>query len=67
MPVLKSKIDVASAAYSANRRAMEALVADLQEHTAKAAIGGSERARERHVSRGKLLPRDRVEKLLDPA
>lgn len=67
MPVLKSKIDVASAAYSANRRAMEALVADLQGRTAKAAEGGSERARERHVSRGKLLPRERVEKLLDPA
>ena len=67
MPVLKSKLDVASAAYSANRRAMEALVGELQTHTAKAAEGGSERARERHVSRGKLLPRERVEKLLDPA
>jgi len=66
MPVLKSKLDVAGAAYSANRRAMEGLVEDLHEKTAKAAQGGSERARERHVSRGKLLPRDRVEKLLDP-
>lgn len=67
MPVLKSKLDVAGPAYSANRRAMEQLVEDLQDKTAKAALGGSERARERHVSRGKLLPRDRVEKLLDPA
>ncbi|MEM9572087.1 MAG: carboxyl transferase domain-containing protein [Pseudomonadota bacterium] len=66
MPVLKSKLDVAGAPYSANRRAMEALVEELHEKTAEAAQGGSERARERHVSRGKLLPRDRVEKLLDP-
>ena len=35
MPVLKSKLDVASAAYSANRRAMEALVEELREHTTK--------------------------------
>lgn len=67
MPVLKSKLDVASAAYSANRRAMEAQVEELHEKTAIAAQGGSERSRERHVSRGKLLPRERVEKLLDPA
>ncbi|MEM9055750.1 MAG: carboxyl transferase domain-containing protein [Pseudomonadota bacterium] len=67
MPVLKSKLDIAGAAYSANRRAMEALVEELRDKTAKAALGGSERARERHVSRGKLLPRARVEKLLDPA
>ena len=67
MPVLKSKLDVASAAYSANRRAMEHLVEELHEKTAQASLGGSERARERHVSRGKLLPRDRVVKLLDPA
>mgnify|MGYP001794997625 FL=1 len=66
MPVLKSKLDVAGAAYSANRRNMEALVEELHDRTATAALGGSERARERHVSRGKLLPRDRVEKLLDP-
>jgi len=46
---------------------MDALVAQLNELTAKAAAGGPERARERHLSRGKLLPRDRVERLLDPA
>ncbi len=66
MPVLKSKLDVAGSAYAENRRAMEALLEDLHSKTAKAAIGGSERSRERHLSRGKLLPRDRVEKLLDP-
>jgi 3-methylcrotonyl-CoA carboxylase beta subunit len=66
MPVLKSTLDVAGAAYADNRRAMEALVEELREETAKAGLGGPEKSRERHVSRGKLLPRDRVEKLLDP-
>ena len=42
------------------------LVAELREKLAAAALGGSERSRERHVSRGKLLPRDRVFSLLDP-
>ncbi|MEM9841848.1 MAG: carboxyl transferase domain-containing protein, partial [Pseudomonadota bacterium] len=67
MPVIKSSLDVASAAFSANRRAMQTLVEDLREQTAQVAMGGSEKARARHVERGKLLPRDRVEKLLDPA
>src|SRR5690606_31867403 len=44
----------------------QALVAELRERVARAALGGSEKARERHVSRGKLLPRERVERLLDP-
>ncbi len=66
MPVLKSTLDTASAAFGDNRRAMEALVAELREKTADAARGGPERSRERHLARGKLLPRDRVEKLLDP-
>lgn len=43
-----------------------ALVAELRGRLAKTALGGSERSRERHVARGKLLPRDRVERLLDP-
>src|ERR1044072_8144816 len=42
------------------------LVGQLRAKLAAAALGGSERARERHVSRGKLLPRDRVDGLLDP-
>ena len=67
MPVLKSKLDTASAKFSANRQAMEELVAELREKTASAALGGSERARKRHTERGKLLPRERVEHLLDPA
>src|SRR3981081_4262863 len=43
-----------------------ALVEQLREKLSGAAPGGSERARDRHVSRGKLLPRDRVDGLLDP-
>ena len=42
------------------------LVGELNAKLAAAALGGNERARERHVSRGKLLPRERVDRLLDP-
>ncbi len=66
MPVLKSKLDPASSTFAANARAMEALVSDLYEKTTHAALGGSETSRERHMSRGKLLPRERVERLIDP-
>ncbi|HVY89603.1 MAG TPA: carboxyl transferase domain-containing protein [Hyphomonadaceae bacterium] len=46
---------------------MQRLVAELREKTAKAALGGPESARKRHAGRGKLLPRERVEQLIDPA
>src|ERR1700737_5304591 len=49
-----------------NREAHRALVAQLRGKLAAAALGGPERARTRHVDRGKLLPRDRVDGLLDP-
>src|SRR6185437_1199915 len=42
------------------------LIGELNTRLAVAALGGNERARERHVSRGKLLPRERVDRLLDP-
>ncbi|MEY2523049.1 MAG: 3-methylcrotonyl-CoA carboxylase beta subunit [Ilumatobacteraceae bacterium] len=45
---------------------MSALIAELRQRVERAALGGSESSRQRHVSRGKLLPRDRVESLLDP-
>ncbi len=53
------------ASFAANDAAQRALVAELRERLATAALGGPERSRERHVSRGKLLPRDRIEQLLD--
>lgn len=49
-----------------NRAAHEHLTRDLSARLARAALGGSEKSRERHVARGKLLPRDRVNELLDP-
>jgi 3-methylcrotonyl-CoA carboxylase beta subunit len=52
-------------AFAANERAHRALVADLREQLALARAGGGQRAADRHVARGKLLPRERVERLLD--
>jgi len=66
MPKLVSKINPDSEDFKTNAAVMEELVADLREKVAEIALGGSERSRERHLSRGKLLPRDRVERLLDP-
>lgn len=67
MSTIASQIDAASPAFAANVAAMQALVDDLRTRTAAAALGGSEEARKRHAGRGKLLPRERVERLLDPA
>ena len=50
----------------ANLEANQALVADLHAELERVAGGGGERARQRHVARGKLLPRERVDRLLDP-
>jgi 3-methylcrotonyl-CoA carboxylase beta subunit len=61
----KSTIDAASPEFRANAAAMRNLIVELQERRAKAAEGGSQRARERHLSRGKLLPRERVTALID--
>ncbi|HPF21912.1 MAG TPA: carboxyl transferase domain-containing protein [Hyphomonas sp.] len=66
MPVLKSSLDVAGSRFAANKAAMERLLDELRAHTAAAALGGPEASRQRHVERGKLLPRERVERLLDP-
>ncbi len=66
MPKLNSSLKPDSADFKANAAHMEDLVADLREKVSTIAIGGSERARDRHLSRGKLLPRERVERLLDP-
>ncbi|MEU6849513.1 carboxyl transferase domain-containing protein [Actinacidiphila alni] len=65
-PALSSAADPASEAYRTNAAAHAALVADLRDKLAAARLGGGERARARHTARGKLLPRDRVDGLLDP-
>jgi 3-methylcrotonyl-CoA carboxylase beta subunit len=64
--VLASGADPAAAGFRRNAAAHRALVADLRAQLARAAEGGGERARRRHVERGKLLPRDRVDALVDP-
>jgi 3-methylcrotonyl-CoA carboxylase beta subunit len=66
MPRLRSAISPETDAFKANAAAMQALVGDLEAKRAVAALGGPDKARERHVARGKLLPRDRVLGLLDP-
>ncbi|MGH7032810.1 MAG: carboxyl transferase domain-containing protein [Stellaceae bacterium] len=62
----KSAIDRSAESFAANAAAMRTLVSDLQSQLARIALGGGEAARQRHLGRGKLLPRDRVEALLDP-
>ena len=59
-------IDPASDTFHTNAAHNRALAEELRAKTAASALGGSEASRARHVSRGKLLPRDRVHRLLDP-
>ena len=66
MPRIVSRISPASDAFRTIAAAMQALVADLAAKRADAAQGGPEKLRQRHISRGKLLPRDRVTRLVDP-
>jgi 3-methylcrotonyl-CoA carboxylase beta subunit len=66
MSVIASAIDNRSAAFQANAAAMRALIDDLHAVVRRIKQGGDERARERHLARGKLLPRERVRRLLDP-
>jgi 3-methylcrotonyl-CoA carboxylase beta subunit len=66
MPVLQTQLNARSADFQANAAAMRALVDDLNEQVAKLAAGGGEAARAKHTARGKLLPRERVQMLLDP-
>ncbi|MEV4919152.1 carboxyl transferase domain-containing protein [Streptomyces tirandamycinicus] len=65
-PVLTSAADPASDAWQANEAAHHALADALRAKLAAARLGGGEKARARHTARGKLLPRDRVDTLLDP-
>ena len=65
-PKLETKLDLTSAESKARAAHNRALAEKLRADVAAAALGGNEKSRERHVARGKLLPRDRVERLLDP-
>ncbi|MDN5842014.1 MAG: methylcrotonoyl-CoA carboxylase [Alcaligenaceae bacterium] len=66
MPVLDSRINPRSQDFQDNAQAMRILVDDLRAHLARTAQGGSDHARAKHLARGKMLPRERVECLLDP-
>jgi 3-methylcrotonyl-CoA carboxylase beta subunit len=66
MSILESKISNRAAEFQANRDAMLEIVAGLRITAATIAAGGGERAREKHLGRGKLLARDRIDRLIDP-
>ncbi|HEX5237337.1 MAG TPA: carboxyl transferase domain-containing protein, partial [Sphingomicrobium sp.] len=65
-PRIESKIVTDSEEFRARTEHNRALAGKLRADVAEAAKGGTEKHRQRHVERGKLLPRDRVERLLDP-
>ena len=65
MTVLDSAVDTRAEAFRRNDTAMRALVAELRDKVAEIKQGGGAAARERHLKRGKLLPRDRVDALID--
>jgi 3-methylcrotonyl-CoA carboxylase beta subunit len=66
MTSLSTQLNPRSEDFQRNAEAMRKLVDDLRAQTAKAALGGGEVARAKHTARGKLLPRERVQQLLDP-
>ncbi|HEY0300047.1 MAG TPA: carboxyl transferase domain-containing protein [Rhizomicrobium sp.] len=66
MTQLKSTLSTNTSAFKTNAAAMSALTGELKSRQAAAALGGDERSRKRHTERGNLLPRERVERLLDP-
>ncbi|MNK68179.1 Methylmalonyl-CoA carboxyltransferase 12S subunit [compost metagenome] len=66
MSQIHSRLDTTSADFAANREAMQALVADLNARLAEIAQGGGAANNARHQGRGKLLPRERINQLLDP-
>lgn len=66
MSVIQSTVNVHSDEFKANASAMRLLIDDLHEKSALVSRGGSEQACAKHLARGKLLPRDRIDALLDP-
>ena len=66
MTVIKTALVGRDETFQRNAERMRTLVADLREQVAGVKLGGGARSQERHVGRGKLLPRDRVRTLLDP-
>jgi 3-methylcrotonyl-CoA carboxylase beta subunit len=67
LSIIPNNVDTTSDVYKSNHAAMGELVTDLDALHARIALGGPEKARLRHISKGKMLPRDRIGALLDPA
>jgi len=65
MTAIETKVDPRSTEFKASQEAMAALVADLHAKIEAIGQGGSEASREKHIGRGKLLPRERIRRLLD--
>lgn len=65
-PVLTTSCDPTSERFLANSSVFESIIDDLRSVSARTALGGPDKARQRHIERGKLLPRERVEGVLDP-
>ena len=66
MSVLQTQLNARSTEFKANHDAMRFVVSDLRATVARIALGGPEAARQKHLARGKLLPRERVNALIDP-
>ena len=66
MPAIRTRLDPRSQEFTDNAAYHRELVAELDRRLARASAGGGDKARDRHLARGKLLPRDRVAALLDP-
>lgn len=66
MQALKSQINTRSPEFKANAEHMRTLVDDLRDKASEVSLGGGQAARDKHTARGKLLPRERVQQLLDP-
>ncbi|MBS0440074.1 MAG: methylcrotonoyl-CoA carboxylase, partial [Proteobacteria bacterium] len=66
MPTIESQLDTRSPEFAANASSLRTTVDDLKRQLARTALGGGDKAREKHTARGKLLPRERIRGLLDP-
>jgi 3-methylcrotonyl-CoA carboxylase beta subunit len=66
MPIINTKVQSQTSEFLQNSQSMQSLVSDLYQQLAKAQQGGNEKARQRHITQGKMLVRERIDLLLDP-
>ena len=64
--VITTRVSPRAPSFQSNSEVQKSLVTELHDHFKRVALGGSPKARERHVKRGKLLPRERIDALIDP-